>query len=127
MSKLKPLYVDDSSCLRELVEVYFNDIDKIRIRTTGDEREALDLVQRGVVNLIIIQFDLRPISGEIFFNAVRHVAPELPCVFVSSYPPCKRLNELLLEAEGVRVVFKDDFGGKFLPSLYQAVLDLCKE
>jgi hypothetical protein len=57
------------------------------------------------------------------FNSVRDLAPDMPFVFVTTYPPLSRLTELLRSERNVQVVYKGRPEGGFLPALRSAFAD----
>jgi two-component SAPR family response regulator len=117
---MKHLYVDDCINILELVDQYFCGPDDIRPLVTNDPDEALHLVADGAVDMVSCEFDLRPSGGIWFFRSVRDLVPDMPFVFVTSYPPVSRLNEVLRSERNVQVVYKNGSKRDFLPTLRSA-------
>ncbi len=117
---MKPLYVDDCISILELVDHCFCGLGDLQVLVTDDAGKALRLVEDGAVDLVACEYDLRPFGGLSLFQAVRDLIPNMPFVFVTSYPPPQRLIELLRSEWNVRVVYKSRPRSSFLPALRSA-------
>jgi CheY-like chemotaxis protein len=118
--KKRPLYVDDSRIMRELVQHYFSGLNHIDLIVASDSEEALLLVEDRAVDLVACEFDLRPVGGLRLFRLIREQVPDMPFVFVTLKPLHPRLTELLRSERNVRAVYKNLSGGRFLPALQSA-------
>jgi len=120
---MKPLFVDDSFEVLELVRSYFQNELCIDLHTTRDELEVLRLVASKEVDVLIVDNDLRPGSGIDLYAAVRNLDSDIPFVLVALYPPTDRVRRFVLK-EGVPMVYKNDMGAGFLESLRKVVMSL---
>ena len=121
---MKLLYIDDSIEILELVSQYLSDYANFTILVTNDEHEALSLIAERVIDLVVTEVDLRPVSGIELYRTTRTIAPDMPFIFVTTYPPAPRLRELLEQEQALRVVYKDGYAGSFLPTLRRTVLEV---
>ncbi len=116
----KPLYIDDSNTMLDLVGHYFSGLSTMKLIVTNDPDEALRLVETGAADLVACEFDLHPCGGLLMFRSVRDRVPKMPFVFVTSKPPSLGLTELLKSERNVRAVYKNLPRGGFLLALRSA-------
>jgi two-component system, NarL family, invasion response regulator UvrY len=79
--------VDDHAIVRAGLRQYFQD--QVDLKVTGEAangREALDLVRKGEVDVLVMDLSMPDQSGVDALAAVKARAPELPVLILSGFP-----------------------------------------
>jgi DNA-binding NarL/FixJ family response regulator len=79
--------VDDHSIVRTGLRQYFSE--HVDLRVTGEAangREALDLVRRGDLDVLVMDLSMPDQSGVDALAAIKARAPELPVLILSGFP-----------------------------------------
>ena len=79
--------VDDHAIVRAGLRQYFSD--QVDLKVTGEAangREALDLVRKGEVDVLLMDLSMPDQSGVDALAAIRARAPDLPVVILSGFP-----------------------------------------
>jgi DNA-binding NarL/FixJ family response regulator len=88
--------VDDHAIVRAGLRQFFSD--QVDLRVTGEAgtgREALDLVRRGDVDVVLMDLSMPDQSGVDALAAIKARAPELPVLILSGYPEAHYATTLL--------------------------------
>ena len=80
----KILTVDDSAFIRKMVASYLPE-PEFDVHEAGDGQEALDLVKKGNVSLIITDMRMPNMTGLELLKKVKEDHPKLPVVLISGY------------------------------------------
>jgi len=79
--------VDDHAIVRAGLRQYFSE--QVDLRVTGEAangREALDLVRKGEVDVLLMDLSMPDQSGVDALAAIKARAPELPVLILSGFP-----------------------------------------
>jgi len=79
--------VDDHAIVRAGLKQYF--ADQVDLKVTGEAangREALDLVRKGEVDVLLMDLSMPDQSGVDALAAIKARAPELPVLILSGFP-----------------------------------------
>ena len=79
--------VDDHAIVRAGLRQYFQD--EVDLKVTGEAangREALDLVRKGEVDVLVMDLSMPDQSGVDALAAIKARAPELPVLILSGFP-----------------------------------------
>ncbi|HZN87004.1 MAG TPA: response regulator transcription factor [Burkholderiales bacterium] len=79
--------VDDHAIVRAGLRQYFQD--QVDLKVTGEAangREALDLVRKGEVDVLVMDLSMPDQSGVDALAAIKARAPELPVLILSGFP-----------------------------------------
>jgi two-component system invasion response regulator UvrY len=79
--------VDDHAIVRAGLRQYFSD--QVDLRVTGEAangREALDLVRKGEVDVLVMDLSMPDQSGVDALAAIKARAPDLPVLILSGFP-----------------------------------------
>lgn len=79
--------VDDHAIVRSGLKQYFSE--QVDLRVTGEAsngREALDLVRKGEVDVLVMDLSMPDQSGVDALAAIKARAPELPVLILSGFP-----------------------------------------
>ncbi|HJW11846.1 MAG TPA: response regulator transcription factor [Albitalea sp.] len=79
--------VDDHAIVRAGLREYF--ADQVDLKVTGEAangREALDLVRKGEIDVLLLDLSMPEQSGVDALAAIRARAPELPILILSAFP-----------------------------------------
>ncbi|MFL6665100.1 MAG: response regulator transcription factor, partial [Rhizobacter sp.] len=79
--------VDDHAIVRAGLRQYFQD--QVDLKVTGEAangREALDLVRKGDVDVLVMDLSMPDQSGVDALAAIKARAPELPVLILSGFP-----------------------------------------
>ncbi len=88
--------VDDHAIVRAGLRQYFSD--HVDLRVTGEAangREALDLVRKGDLDVLLMDLSMPDHSGIDALAAIRARAPELPILILSGFPEAHYATTLL--------------------------------
>src|SRR5438445_9486658 len=79
--------VDDHAIVRAGLRQYFSEqVDLTVVAEAANGREALDIVRKGEVDVILLDLAMPDQSGVDAMAAIRARAPELPVLILSGYP-----------------------------------------
>ncbi len=93
---IRVVIVDDHAIVRAGLRQFFSD--QVDLRVTGEAgtgREALDLVRRGDVDVVLMDLSMPDQSGVDALAAIKARAPELPVLILSGYPEAHYATTLL--------------------------------
>ncbi len=93
---IRVVIVDDHAVVRAGLKQYF--ADQVDLRVTGEAangREALDLVRRGDVDVIVMDLSMPDQSGVDALAAIKAREPGLPVLILSGYPEAHYATTLL--------------------------------
>jgi DNA-binding NarL/FixJ family response regulator len=79
--------VDDHAIVRSGLKQYFSE--QVDLRVTGEAangREALDLVRKGDIDVLVMDLSMPDQSGVDALAAIKARAPELPVLILSGFP-----------------------------------------
>ena len=88
--------VDDHAIVRAGLRQYFSD--QVDLKVTGEAangREALDLVRKGEVDVLLMDLSMPDQSGVDALAAIRARAPDLPVLILSGFPEAHYATALL--------------------------------
>ncbi len=78
------LIVDDDQSLREFLEIFLSK-DGYRVVTAGDGEEALKLLERLPVDLVLADIRMPKLDGLSFLRELRRKGLELPVIMITAY------------------------------------------
>jgi len=81
---VKVLVVDDDPNTRYLIEVFCRNED-YELLLAANGKEALELIQRGDVNIVVTDIRMPEVSGDTMLDAVLKLNPEIPVIIMTSY------------------------------------------
>ncbi len=81
---MKVLVVDDDPNTRYLIEVFCRNED-YELLLAANGKEALELIQRGDVNIVVTDIRMPEVSGDAVLDAVLKLNPEIPVIIMTSY------------------------------------------
>jgi len=81
---VKVLVVDDDPNTRYLIEVFCRNED-YELLLAANGKEALELIQRGDVNIVVTDIRMPEVSGDAVLDAVLKLNPEIPVIIMTSY------------------------------------------
>jgi DNA-binding NarL/FixJ family response regulator len=84
---IRVVIVDDHAIVRAGLRQYF--LDQVDLKVTGEAangREALDLVRKGDVDVLVMDLSMPDQSGVDALAAVKARAPDLPVLILSGFP-----------------------------------------
>jgi DNA-binding NtrC family response regulator len=79
------LVVDDETAIRELMVVALATTSR-EVLTAGSGEEALAIVKRSDVDLVVLDLAMPGMNGVDTFRAIRSLRPALPVLIVTGYP-----------------------------------------
>ena len=88
--------VDDHAIVRAGLRQYFSD--QVDLKVTGEAangREALDLVRKGDIDVLLMDLSMPDQSGVDALAAIKARAPELPVLILSGFPEAHYATTLL--------------------------------
>ena len=88
--------VDDHAIVRAGLRQYFQD--QVDLKVTGEAangREALDLVRKGEVDVLVMDLSMPDQSGVDALAAIKARAPDLPVLILSGFPETHYATTLL--------------------------------
>jgi two-component system response regulator AtoC len=90
------LLVDDEPKLRDVLTVGLNDLG-YRTLTAASGREALDIVQREDVDLVLTDLRMPGIGGRELLQEIKRIRPALPVVLMTAYSTVKDAVQVIKE------------------------------
>ncbi len=78
------LIVDDDQSLREFLEIFFAK-EGFRVFTAGDGEEALKLLEKTSVDLVLADIRMPKVDGLKFLKLLRRKGLELPIIMITAY------------------------------------------
>jgi len=81
---LKVLVVDDDPNTRYLIEVFCRN-EEYELVLASNGKEALELIQRGDINVVVTDIRMPEVSGDAVLDAVLKLNPEIPVIIMTSY------------------------------------------
>jgi DNA-binding NarL/FixJ family response regulator len=93
---IRVVIVDDHAIVRSGLKQYFSE--QVDLRVTGEAangREALDLVRKGEVDVLVMDLSMPDQSGVDALAAIKARAPELPVLILSGFPEAHYATTLL--------------------------------
>ncbi len=93
---IRVVIVDDHAIVRAGLRQFFSD--QVDLRVTGEAstgREALDLVRRGEVDVVVMDLSMPDQSGVDALAAIKAREPNLPVLILSGYPEAHYATTLL--------------------------------
>jgi two-component system, NarL family, invasion response regulator UvrY len=84
---IRVVIVDDHAIVRAGLRQYFSD--QVDLRVTGEAangREALDLVRKGEVDVLLMDLSMPDQSGVDALASIKARAPDLPVLILSGFP-----------------------------------------
>ena len=84
---IRVVIADDHAIVRSGLRQYF--ADQVDLKVTGEAangREALDLVRKGEVDVLLMDLSMPDQSGIDALAAIKARAPELPVLILSGFP-----------------------------------------
>ena len=93
---IRVVIVDDHAIVRSGLKQYFSE--QVDLRVTGEAangREALDLVRKGEVDVLVMDLSMPDQSGVDALAAVKARAPELPVLILSGFPEAHYATTLI--------------------------------
>ena len=93
---IRVVIVDDHAIVRAGLRQFFSD--QVDLRVTGEAstgREALDLVRKGDVDVVVMDLSMPDQSGVDTLAAIKARQPDLPVLILSGYPEAHYATTLL--------------------------------
>ena len=90
------LVVDDSATVRRVVGRTLSQAG-YDVSLATDGREAIELAQRKVPDLVLVDFVMPQMNGGDAFRAMRRIVPDLKVVIMSGHSPDRQPQEILQE------------------------------
>ncbi len=88
--------VDDHAIVRAGLRQYFSDqVDLTVVAEAGNGREALDIVRKGEVDVLVMDLSMPDQSGVDALAAIKARAPDLPVLILSGFPESHYATTLL--------------------------------
>lgn len=87
------LVVDDELGPRESLRMILKD--QYRIETVATGRQAIDLVQKGGIDLVILDIRMPEMSGIELLSAIRKIAPATEVIMITAYASVETATEAL--------------------------------
>ncbi|HSA21445.1 MAG TPA: response regulator, partial [Myxococcota bacterium] len=81
---MKVLVVDDDPNTRYLIEVFCRN-EEYELVLASNGKEALELIQRGDINVVVTDIRMPEVSGDAVLDAVLKLNPEIPVIIMTSY------------------------------------------
>ena len=84
---IRVVIVDDHAIVRAGLRQYFSD--QVDLKVTGESangREALELVRKGDIDVLLMYLSMPDQSGVDALAAIKARAPELPVLILSGFP-----------------------------------------
>ncbi len=116
------LLVDDNPWIREaMMDCLKQHLGDIKVTSTGDGREALDIVSNRPVDMLITEVDLPGMNGYELIDGVRQQRPAMPIVVTTD--DCSLKIVELLTSLGVNRWVEKPFDGKTIAAAVRTELD----
>lgn len=93
---IRVVIVDDHAIVRSGLKQFFSE--QVDLRVTGEAangREALDLVRKGEVDVLVMDLSMPDQSGVDALAAIKARAPELPVLILSGFPEAHYATTLI--------------------------------
>jgi DNA-binding NtrC family response regulator len=81
---MQVLVVDDDPNTRYLIEVFCRNEDYVLVLASNG-KEAIDIIKKGQINIVVTDIRMPEVSGEAVLDAVRKFNPEIPVIIMTSY------------------------------------------
>jgi len=93
---IKIAIVDDHALVRAGLRQYLSEqVDLQVVAEAANGREALDIVRKGIVDVLVMDLSMPEQSGVDALAAIRARAPELPVLILSGFPEAHYATTLL--------------------------------
>ncbi len=88
--------VDDNAIIRAGLRQFFSEhADFVVIAEAVNGHEALDIVQRGEVDVLLLDLSMPDQSGVDALVSIKSAAPDLPVVILSGFPEAHYANAMM--------------------------------
>lgn len=117
LENVKFLVVDDNAFMRKIVRRVLNALDAMQVRDAGDGAEALKVMRTFEPDIIICDWEMRPLDGLEFVRMLRlssdSANPYIPVIMLSGHSEMNRVtaardagvNEFVVKPISVRTLF----------------------
>jgi two-component system cell cycle sensor histidine kinase/response regulator CckA len=85
MTSARALIVDDDETILRVVSAYLKRNDKYEVLTASSPQEALEIVKKSPVDLLITDIMMPGILGTRLFQEIKQTSPNTGCILISGY------------------------------------------
>jgi two-component system response regulator HydG len=82
--KIKILVVDDEASHRKMIEAVLSD-EGYEIKQAGDGQAAIDAVEKGFFDLILMDIRMAEVSGLEALRQIKEISPGIPIIIMTAY------------------------------------------
>jgi two-component system response regulator HydG len=82
--KPKILVVDDEASHRKMIEAVLSD-EGYEIKQAGDGQAAIDAVEKGFFDLILMDIRMAEVSGLEALKQIKEISPGIPIIIMTAY------------------------------------------
>ena len=85
MTTARALIVDDDETILRVVSAYLKRNDEYEVLIASSPQEALEIVKKSPVDLLITDIMMPGILGTRLFQEIRQTSPNTGCILISGY------------------------------------------
>ena len=85
METTKVLVVDDDETVLRIVSSYLNRSGGYEVISTCSSQEALEIVRRSTIELLISDIMMPGMLGSRLFQEIKQISPDIACILISGY------------------------------------------
>jgi len=85
MATARALIVDDDEAILKVVSAYLKRNDEYEVFATSSPQEALEMVRKSPVDLLISDIMMPGILGTRLFHEIKQISPNTVCILISGY------------------------------------------